>query len=347
MNKTVLNNTVHTLLKSRLQWCMNSPSISVSTVEALIEESRKIFESMPSLLRLEGNYVVVGDLHGNIDDLIRIFQQCSYPPKQRYVFLGDYVDRGAYGTDVMIFLFALMVLYPKNIYLLRGNHECEEMTTAFGFKNECVTKYSSDVYAKFIDCFRYMPFAAVINGRIFCTHGGISPDVGTLEQIEELEKPMYINESLISNGLLWSDPRADIDDYQENDRGAGYYYSEKNLDEFLKKNKLEMLIRSHEPCCLGYFLVFENNKCATIFSNGDYCGIRNDFAVAIVSKDSPVDYEVFNLFSHEEYLNHRIIFPDWILQEDNSQKTVCKQTIDFSEDQLFNYIQSFDFSLDF
>ena len=237
MEKIELNDIVLAILTSRVQCCQDSSSISADKVEALIEASRKIFESMPSLLRLEGKYVVVGDLHGNLDDLIRILQQCSYPPDQNYLFLGDYVDRGAYGTEIMILLFALMVLYPKNVYMLRGNHECEELTTTFGFRSECSNKYSDKVYMKFMDCFRYMPFAAVINDEVFCTHGGISPDFDSLEQIEGLKKPMFISDSLISNGLLWSDPRADVDDYQPNDRGAGCYFNEKNLSEFLKKNK--------------------------------------------------------------------------------------------------------------
>jgi hypothetical protein len=77
-----------------------------------------------------------------------------------YLFLGDYVDRGYYSCEVMLYLLSLKIMYPDKIWLLRGNHECASVSGHFGFKEECKTKYGVNIYYSFLLLFQTMPLAA-------------------------------------------------------------------------------------------------------------------------------------------------------------------------------------------
>jgi serine/threonine-protein phosphatase 2B catalytic subunit len=126
--------------------------------------------------------VIVGDIHGQFYDLINLFEKFGYPPNTNYLFLGDYVDRGKFCIEVLVLILALKINYPTSVHLLRGNHEGRVMTTSFNFKIECNSlpnvgeaKYQSNVYELFIDLFTTLPLCAVIDGKYFAVHGGLSP----------------------------------------------------------------------------------------------------------------------------------------------------------------------------
>jgi len=118
---------------------------------------------------------IIGDIHGQVFDLLHFFKKID--KNSTMLFLGDYVDRGLYGIEVLIFLFALKINKPSKVYLLRGNHESRSMTEFFTFREECMTKYSSDIYDMFMDSFDLLPLVAVVNKEFLCTHGGISPEL--------------------------------------------------------------------------------------------------------------------------------------------------------------------------
>ena len=99
------------------------------------------------------------------------------------LFLGDYVDRGIQGVEVLLYLMSLKIMYPKKITLLRGNHETRNMTEYFTFREECVTKYDQEVYDAFMDMFDAFPLAATVNGLYLCMHGGISPELFEISDI--------------------------------------------------------------------------------------------------------------------------------------------------------------------
>jgi diadenosine tetraphosphatase ApaH/serine/threonine PP2A family protein phosphatase len=270
--------------------------------------------SEPSLVRLMGSFVVVGDLHGNVDDLIRILERTGYPPNCRYLFLGDYVDRGTNSVEVLLLLFGLKVLFPTEIYLIRGNHECDSICAFYGFRAECEEKFDTDAYFQFVECFSYLPFAATINSGIFCAHGGISPDFSSLEQIAALPRPMLSFESVVSSGLVWSDPRASSIGYEPSDRGSGFLFNARKLGQFLARNGLSLLLRSHEACSEGYERPFgADGRCVTVFSTSDYCGIGNAAAVALVSNDNAVTFETFQPMSQKQWARRRVLIPDWII----------------------------------
>jgi hypothetical protein len=153
-----------------------SPHPALEYVLKLISFCEAIFSSEPSFLDLQGTFTIVGDLHGNVADLVRIFGRSGYPPGTKYVFLGDVADRGQNSVEVVLLLFTLKALFPSHIHLLRGNHECHRICGASGFMAECEQKFNSKVYRRFIDLFAYLPFAAKINSVVLCTHGGICPE---------------------------------------------------------------------------------------------------------------------------------------------------------------------------
>lgn len=88
--------------------------------------------------------------------------------------MGDYVDRGEFGCEVMSYLLALKLKYPENVFMLRGNHETEEMTSQFNFRTQVLDRFDEDIYREFIELFYAMPISAVVNGKLICMHGGIS-----------------------------------------------------------------------------------------------------------------------------------------------------------------------------
>lgn len=319
MNTSDLDEIVFQVLLSR----MNGKNrrfmqpITDKMVLNLLEKTKEVFHSEPVLLRLDANISIVGDLHGNIDDLIRIFERIRYPPAMKYLFLGDYVDRGKYGTEILLLLFALKCKYPEHIYMLRGNHESMSLTRCYGFYSELASKYSDDVYDSIIDTFYELPLAAIIGEKIICVHGGISPDWRTLEELEAMEKPEEFSGPGVFTDLVWSDPDDEIEGFCPSTRGCGYMYGSDALLSFLDNNDLDLLVRSHEMCDEGIAWPYaedENavDRCLTIFSNSNYCGRENTGAILHVSSDLLVSVEVFNMLTLEEEQKRKILLPYWL-----------------------------------
>ncbi|KAK8891551.1 hypothetical protein M9Y10_028764 [Tritrichomonas musculus] len=298
METSQIRQTILSILTSRMHGRNSQTSFqSDETIIKIIKTAQKILQSESSLLELHGNFTVVGDIHGNIDDLLRIFERRGYPPTTNYLFLGDYVDRGAHSPEVIILLLCLKILYPTSLYMIRGNHECESVTSVYGFKRDCSRRFgpsmysdynipgiANKVYRKFMKCFMHLPYAAVINDAYFCVHGGISPYLKSLKDISELIKPMISADSELASDMVWSDPLESSKGFQPSDRGTGYFFNDKKLNVFLNENGLKKLIRSHESCMDGVDFPLDN--CITIFSNTDYCGMNNRAAVLVIDQDS-------------------------------------------------------------
>ncbi|KAK2952106.1 putative Serine/threonine-protein phosphatase [Blattamonas nauphoetae] len=136
-------------------------NIPEKNMKALIRDARTIIMDQPMLLRLQGPINICGDLHGQYYDLLRLFESGGYPPNKNYLFLGDYVDRGPFSLECITLLLAFKVMYPTQIFLLRGNHECASINHLFGFYDECIQRYSDHLWKLFIDLFNCLPVAAV------------------------------------------------------------------------------------------------------------------------------------------------------------------------------------------
>lgn len=144
------------------------------------------------LLELKAPIQVIGDIHGQYQDLLRLFDHGGFPPKSNYLFLGDYVDRGKQSLETMALIMVFKIKYPENFFMLRGNHECQMINRIYGFYDECKRRYSLKLWKHFGGLFDQLPIAALIEDKIFCMHGGLSPELDDPLQIAKIMRPIEI-----------------------------------------------------------------------------------------------------------------------------------------------------------
>ena len=243
----------------------------------------EIFLSQPCLLELEAPLKICGDVHGQYSDLLRLFEYGGFPPEANYLFLGDYVDRGKQGLEVICLLLAYKVKYPENFFLLRGNHECNSISRIYGFYDECKRRYNIKLWRVFCDVFNCLPFAAIVDEKIFCIHGGPSPELKDLQQIVQIKRPTDIPDMGMLCDFLWSDPDADLQGWGENDRGVSYTYGTDVVADFLAKFDFDLVVRAHQVVENGYEF-FGKRQLVTVFSAPNYCG-EFDNAGAMMTVD--------------------------------------------------------------
>jgi len=258
-------------------------NLTADEVTWLIDEATTICVNQPALLELEAPIQIVGDIHGQFHDLLRLFEHCGFPPDANYLFLGDYVDRGKNGLECICMLLAYKIKYPENFFLLRGNHECASINRIYGFYDECKRRYNIKMWKKFQDVFNVLPFAALIDEKIFCIHAGLSPDLNSPEQIKRIMRPTDVPDSGLLCDLLWSDPEADISGWAENDRGVSYTFGADVVSKFLQKHDYDLIVRAHQVVEDGYEF-FADRQLVTIFSAPNYCG-EFDNAGAVMAVD--------------------------------------------------------------
>ncbi|KAL3753253.1 serine/threonine-protein phosphatase PP1 isoform X2 [Eucalyptus grandis] len=208
--------------------------------------AKQVFLAQPNLLELEAPINICGDIHGQYPDLLRIFESGGFPPDSNYLFLGDYVDRGKQSIETICLLLAYKIKFPENFFLLRGNHECASINRIYGFYDECKRRFSVRLWKIFTDCFNCLPVAAVIDDKIICMHGGLSPELVNLDQIRVLERPMDVPDQGLLCDLLWADPDREIKGWGENDRGVSYTFGADKVAEFLRKHDLDLICRAHQ-----------------------------------------------------------------------------------------------------
>jgi diadenosine tetraphosphatase ApaH/serine/threonine PP2A family protein phosphatase len=250
----------------------------------------------PAVLELTKDWIIVGDIHGDLISLLRIFSHLGWPPARSYLFLGDYVDRGSNSCEVILLLYALKYLYPADVVLLRGNHEFAPMTEVYGFRSEARSKLSEAFYLTAVSTFDDLPIAAVLNGEALCVHGGISPGLATLNDLRKVGKVDQWTVRLddCTNELLWSDPCDSVSDFSPSSRGCGFMFGAEATRAFLERSDLRMIIRAHELCLDGFQWHF-GQTVLTLFSTCDYCQNANHAAAAIYSAETGLDFAVFEM----------------------------------------------------
>ena len=279
-------------------------NINANTMHALSLKCKQIFEKEENVIRIEtldsdlGNskkkaltfpvpIYVFGDIHGQFQDMIRFLRLTGLPPKNRFLFMGDYVDRGNNSIEVVALLFAMKILYPDYVHLLRGNHECRSVNINYGFHQECVDRFSKNEnpFDSINSALMALPLACTINNKIFCVHGGISPNLNKIEDINKINRFIEIPDRGLLTDLLWADPKSTNEAWAHNDRGISHYYNEDSIDIFLERNNIELICRAHQMVVDGYSF-FHDNKVLTIFSAPNYCGTcANDGAVMKINPD--------------------------------------------------------------
>ncbi|KAF7258754.1 hypothetical protein EG68_03773 [Paragonimus skrjabini miyazakii] len=239
-------------------------------IRILCHKSREIFLSQPVLLELESPVQICGDVHGQFSDLLRLFELGGFPPTSNYLFLGDYVDRGKQSLETICLLLAYKIHYPETFFLLRGNHECASINRVYGFYDECKRRFSVKLWKTFSDCFNCLPIAAIVGDKIFCCHGGLSPDLQNLDQIRRIQRPTDVPDTGLLCDLLWSDPNPDVTGWVESTRNVSFNFGVDVVSKFLQRHDLDLICRAHEVVEDGYEF-FGRRQLVTIFSAPNYC----------------------------------------------------------------------------
>lgn len=286
----------------------------------IISKASDLFREEPNMLKLNDPITVVGDIHGQYYDLVKLLEVGGKPEETQYIFLGDYVDRGSFSVEVVAAMYSLKIRYPKQVRMLRGNHECRQMTSFFNFREECEYKYDLSVYNAFMDSFDNLPLAATINGKFLVVHGGLSPDLTQLKGINKINRFTEPPKEGLLCDLLWSDPLEPKEGEQRpvakknsppfipNEvRGCSFFYSFDGVATFLKKNQLLSVIRAHEAQLEGYKMHKTNPATGfplviTIFSAPNYCDVYNNKGAILKFDNSTLNILQFNCSPHPYHL---------------------------------------------
>jgi serine/threonine-protein phosphatase PP1 catalytic subunit len=238
----------------------------------LCKEAINVLKNDPIVLELTAPLTVCGDLHGQFYDLLDFFRMAGSPPDISYLFLGDYVDRGRNSVETFSILLALKIKYPDKVWLIRGNHETPGISKLYGFFAECSTRYNQLMWERFTEVFGWLPLAAIVSKRIFCVHGGISPDLIDVRQLYDIQRPLDVPDQGMITDLLWADPCPGHMGFCESERGTAYTFGSDVVDEFIKAHDFDLICRAHQVVQIGFeFPFLPSQTCLTVFSAPDYC----------------------------------------------------------------------------
>ena len=264
-----------------------------SEVKILCQKAREILIDESNVQCLKAPVTICGDIHGQFYDLMELFKVGGECPERNYLFLGDFVDRGYYSVETFLLLLALKVRYPDRITLIRGNHESRTITQVYGFYDECLRKYGSvNVWRYCTEIFDYLSLSAIINDNIFCVHGGLSPNIATIDQIRELDRKREVPHEGPMCDLMWSDPE-EISGWGLSPRGAGYQFGQDVVEKFNVQNNLRLIARAHQLVMEGHKEMF-NNSLVTIWSAPNYiyrCG--NVAAILELDEHCQQSFKIF------------------------------------------------------
>ncbi|KAG6012000.1 serine/threonine protein phosphatase Pzh1 [Claviceps pusilla] len=273
-------------------------------IVAICQRAREVLLSQPALLELDAPVKIVGDVHGQYTDLIRMFEMCGFPPTANYLFLGDYVDRGKQSLETILLLLCYKLKFPENFFLLRGNHECANVTRVYGFYDECKRRCNVKIWKTFIDCFNTLPIAAIVAGKIFCVHGGLSPALSHMDDIRNIARPTDVPDYGLLNDLLWADPADMEQDWEANERGVSYCFGKRVITEFLAVHDFDLICRAHMVVEDGYEF-FNDRVLVTVFSAPNYCGEFDNWgAVMSVSSELLCSFELLKPLDSSALKSH-------------------------------------------
>merc|ERR1719146_225643 len=226
--------------------------IKEAEVKCLCTRAREILVEECNVQRVDAPVTICGDIHGQFYDVLELFKVGGECPRTNYLFMGDFVDRGFYSVETFLLLLALKVRYPDRIYLIRGNHESRQITQVYGFYDECLRKYgSANVWKYYTELFDYLPLTALVENRFFCMHGGLSPNIDTLDNVRQIDRNLEVPHEGPMCDLLWSDPD-ERTGWGVSPRGAGFTFGQDVSDHFTQVNGLTLIARAHQLVMEGY-----------------------------------------------------------------------------------------------
>eukprot|EP00331_Platyophrya_macrostoma_P005737 CAMPEP_0176419710 /NCGR_PEP_ID=MMETSP0127-20121128/8207_1 /TAXON_ID=938130 /ORGANISM="Platyophrya macrostoma, Strain WH" /LENGTH=305 /DNA_ID=CAMNT_0017800235 /DNA_START=135 /DNA_END=1052 /DNA_ORIENTATION=- len=274
--------------------------IKESEVKILCSKAKEILAEEKNVQRVDAPVTICGDIHGQFYDLMELFKVGGECPETNYLFLGDFVDRGLHSVETFLLLLALKVRYPERVTLIRGNHESRQITQVYGFYDECLRKYGSlNVWRYCTEVFDFLVLAAVVEDRILCVHGGLSPSINSLDDIRAIDRKQEVPHDGPMCDLMWSDPDH-IDGWSHSARGAGFLFGGDVVKAFNRANNIELICRAHQLVMEGYKLMF-NDSLVTVWSAPNYC-YRCGNVASILELDENVTkyYKIFEAAPQDE-----------------------------------------------
>ncbi|KAJ7621011.1 Metallo-dependent phosphatase-like protein [Roridomyces roridus] len=285
----------------------------------ILEHATKLLTTEPNMVEVQGPVTICGDIHGQYYDLMKLFDVGGPLTDNAYLFLGDYVDRGCFGIECLLYLYTLKLWFPHKFTLLRGNHECQHLTEYFTFRRECLHKYSERVYDACIASFRALPVAALVDGRFFCVHGGLSPELVSISDIHGMNRFSEPGSRGLLCDLLWSDPIQGFGHEEDQNippgttflhnqtRGCSYYYTYAAACQFLERNGLLGIIRGHEAQDAGYTMHRKTPtkkfpSVITIFSAPNYLDVYHNRGAILKYANKNITIRQYNSSPHPYWL---------------------------------------------
>jgi len=245
-------------------------SLTEDEVKRLCSKAREILQKEGNVQPVPLPCTLVGDIHGQWNDLIELFAIGGKPPNTNYVFLGDYVDRGYYSIETVSLIVCLKCRFPTRIHILRGNHESRQITQVYGFYDQCLKYYGTpNVWKYFTDLFDFFPLAMLVDEKIFCVHGGLSPSLDSLDQVRALDRFHEVPHEGPICDLIWSDPDDRVG-WGISPRGAGFTFGEDISTRWNHSNGLKLSVRAHQLVMEG-FNYTHSQQLLTLFSAPNYC----------------------------------------------------------------------------
>ena len=275
--------------------------ITADEIRQILAQVTEVFKKEPTLLELPAPITVCGDIRGQIHELIRIFDKTGYPPETRYLFLGDYVNNGPRSVETICLLFCYKIKYPDRVFMLRGYCECKYAMRLKGCYDEIVANYDADepqgLFTALSNTCHWLPFAAIVGEKVFCVHGGIDPELESLDDIREIKRPLEIPDEGLVCGLLWNCPDPSVDDWdviESSENGYGKLFGKAPVASFLESNDFDLIIRGHQVVPNGYEFPFESDQTVlTVFSASNYEYLDNYGVVVNIDENLHCSFETF------------------------------------------------------
>ncbi|KAG8040297.1 hypothetical protein G9C98_000868 [Cotesia typhae] len=274
----------------------------------IINDGATLLRAEETMMTVEAPVTICGDIHGQFYDLMKLFEVGGDPETINYLFLGDYVDRGYFGIECVLYLWALKLCYPTKMFLLRG-----------------LVKYSEEVYNACMNAFDCLPLAALVNKQFLCVHGGLSPQILVLEDFRWLNRFREPPSHGPMCDLLWSDPTENYGNEKHSKyfihnsvRGCSYSYSYAACCDFLKKNDLLCIIRAHEAQDAGYRMYRNDERTdfpslLTIFSAPNYLDVYKNMGAVIKYQGGVLNVRQFFCSPHPYWLPNFLDVFTWSL----------------------------------
>ena len=296
------------------QWLAAEGRLELRDASAIVQQATAVLHAEPTVLAIPAPVTICGDVHGQFYDLLKLFEVGGSVATTRYLFLGDYVDRGTFSVEVVLLLYALKLAHPASVFLVRGNHECRHLTEYFTFRTECVCKYSADLYEDVLASFNALPLAAVVNRQFLCLHGGLSPELETVDDIRAIDRFREPPPPGAMCDLLWADPAPNFVPADpaarfafNRVRGCSFVFTYHAVAAFLERNNLLSLVRAHEAQDDGYKMLHVRAATGfpsviTVFSAPNYLDTYNNRGAVLHLDGAELNVRQFNRSPHPYWL---------------------------------------------